>query len=206
MSEGRMRTGVIAQKLGMTRIFGEGAAYSGHRAESGRVPGRRPAHAGARRLHRVQTRLRHGQGPRRSKAMRGHLAKAQGRAAAQGGEFRVRRCAGRCRRGDLRPSTSSPVSIVDVSGTTKGKGFAGAMKRHGTSAACAPRTACRFRTAATARPAKPGSGQGLQGQEDGRPYGRRPVTAQNLGSGRDRRGRGLILVKGAVPGPRAATS
>jgi large subunit ribosomal protein L3 len=47
---------------------------------------------------------------------------------------------------------------------------------------------------------QPGSGQGLQGQEDGRPHGQTRVTTQNLEIVSTDADRGLILVKGAVPG------
>ena len=46
----------------------------------------------------------------------------------------------------------------------------------------------------------PGPGQDLEEQEDGRPYGRRRVTTQNLRVVRTDPERGLILVEGAVPG------
>jgi large subunit ribosomal protein L3 len=92
--------------------------------------------------------------------------------------------------------------LIDVVGTSKGKGFAGAMKRHNFSGVGASHGAHRNHR-------KPGSiggaatpGRGFKGQRmPGRMGGER-VTVQNLTVQAIDAEKGLILVKGAVPGAR----
>ena len=92
---------------------------------------------------------------------------------------------------------------VDVTGTTKGKGFAGVMKRHGFHGVGASHGAHR-------KHRKPGSiggcadpGPRLQGHADGRPDGwRRASPPRTSPSTRSTPSSGLLLIKGAVPGPK----
>ncbi len=87
-----------------------------------------------------------------TKPMRGHFAKAKVEPKRQLVEFRVPP--------DDLLEVGAELSVdhflagqfVDVVGTTKGSGFAGVHARGTISAACAPLTASRSRTAATARP------------------------------------------------------
>jgi large subunit ribosomal protein L3 len=91
---------------------------------------------------------------------------------------------------------------VDATGTTKGKGFAGVMKRHGFAGASSSHGAHRNHR-------KPGSiggcatpGRVFKGTRmAGRMGGVRPTT-QNLQIHAVVAERGLLLIKGAVPGPR----
>ncbi len=93
---------------------------------------------------------------------------------------------------------------VDISGTTKGKGFAGVMKRHGFHGVGASHGAHRNHR-------KPGSigacatpGRVFKGQRmPGRMGGIRQTT-QNLTIHAVDGEKGLLLVKGAVPGPRGS--
>jgi len=88
-----------------------------------------------------------------------------------------------------------PGQYVDVTGTSIGKGFAGGMKRHnfhGLRATHAFRVASQPRLDRTAA----GSGQDLQGQKDGRPYGGRGVTTQSLQIVIADAERGLLLNQG----------
>ena len=91
---------------------------------------------------------------------------------------------------------------VDVSGTTKGKGFAGVMKRHGFHGVSASHGAHRNHR-------KPGSigacatpGRVFKGQRMAGRMGGVRQTTQNLTIHAVDAERGLLLVKGAVPGPR----
>ena len=90
--------------------------------------------------------------------------------------------------------------LVDVSGVTKGRGFAGGRQ--------APRLPRRPQDA---RPVRPPPGARLhrrrhhpgpchQGHEDGRPHGHRQRDRQEPEGRADRPGRGIIIVRGAVPG------
>ena len=127
-----MRSGVIAKKLGMTRLFLEdGQAGAGDRAADGERAGGRAAHRRARRLYRRPARRR--QRPRPRTPPR--------RCAAISPRPRSSRSA------SWRSSGSSPENLievgeeitadhyfagqfVDIAGTSIGKGFAGGMKRH----------------------------------------------------------------------------
>ena len=92
--------------------------------------------------------------------------------------------------------------LVDATGTTKGKGFAGVMKRHGFSGVGASHGAHRNHR-------KPGSigacatpGRVFKGVRMAGRMGGVRQTTQNLAVHAVDAERGLLLVKGAVPGPR----
>ncbi|HET7173030.1 MAG TPA: 50S ribosomal protein L3 [Nocardioidaceae bacterium] len=92
--------------------------------------------------------------------------------------------------------------LVDVTGTSKGKGFSGVMKRHGFSGVGASHGAHRNHR-------KPGSiggcatpGRVFSGLRMAGRMGNETVTMQNLTVHAVDAERGLVLVKGAVPGPR----
>lgn len=92
--------------------------------------------------------------------------------------------------------------LVDVTGTSKGKGFSGVMKRHGFSGVGASHGAHRNHR-------KPGSiggcatpGRVFKGLAMAGRMGHVTVTAQSLAVHAVDADRGLLLVKGAVPGPR----
>ncbi|WP_019818465.1 50S ribosomal protein L3 [Saccharomonospora saliphila] len=96
----------------------------------------------------------------------------------------------------------SDGAVVDVTGTTKGKGFAGGMKRHGFSGQGASHG-----NQATHR--KPGSiggaatpGRVFKGKKMAGRMGRNRVTTQGLSVHSVRADEGLLLIKGAVPGPK----
>ncbi len=91
---------------------------------------------------------------------------------------------------------------VDVTGTSKGKGFAGVMKRHGFSGVGASHGAHRNHR-------KPGSiggcatpGRVFKGLRMAGRMGNDTVTTQNLTVHSVDADKGLILIKGAIPGPR----
>ncbi len=92
--------------------------------------------------------------------------------------------------------------VVDISGTTKGKGFAGVMKRHGFHGVSSSHGAHRNHR-------KPGSiggcstpGRVFKGMRMAGRMGGERQTTQNLTIHAVDAERGLLLVKGAVPGPR----
>ncbi|HYO31326.1 MAG TPA: 50S ribosomal protein L3 [Nocardioidaceae bacterium] len=91
---------------------------------------------------------------------------------------------------------------IDVTGTSKGKGFAGVMKRHGFHGVSASHGAHRNHR-------KPGSiggcstpGRVFKGMRMPGRMGGETVTTQNLTVHDVDTDKGLLLVKGAVPGPR----
>ena len=103
---------------------------------------------------------------------------------------------------ELGVDTFAAGDVVDVTGTSKGKGFAGVMKRHGFSGVGASHGAHRNHR-------KPGSigacatpGRVFKGVRMAGRMGQDTVTTQNLTVHAVDAERGLILLKGAVPGPK----
>ena len=103
---------------------------------------------------------------------------------------------------ELTAETFEAGQVVDVTGTTKGKGFAGVMKRHGFHGVSASHGAHRNHR-------KPGSiggcatpGRVFKGMRMAGRMGGVRQTTQNITVHAVDADRGLLLVKGAVPGPR----
>jgi large subunit ribosomal protein L3 len=135
-----------------------------------------------------------------AKPQREHFAKAEVplKRRSPNSAWRTMPC---CRsRRTIAASHFVPGQLVDVTGHTQGKGFAGAMKRWGFGGMRATHGVSISHRAHGSTGQPPGSGQGLQEQEDGRPHGRPQRTQQNLEVVRTDDERGLIFVKGSVPG------
>ena len=103
---------------------------------------------------------------------------------------------------ELAVDTFTAGEIIDVTGTSKGKGFAGTMKRHGFSGVSASHGAHRNHR-------KPGSigacatpGRVFKGVRMAGRMGADTVTTQNVTVHAVDTEKGLILLKGAVPGPK----
>jgi large subunit ribosomal protein L3 len=103
---------------------------------------------------------------------------------------------------EVNVDTFAAGDIVDVTGTSKGKGFAGVMKRHGFHGVSSSHGSHRNHR-------KPGSiggcstpGHVLKGMRMSGRMGAETVTTQNLTVHSVDAEKGLILIKGAVPGPR----
>ncbi len=103
---------------------------------------------------------------------------------------------------ELSAETFEAGQVIDVSGTTKGKGFAGVMKRHGFHGVSSSHGAHRNHR-------KPGSiggcatpGRVFKGMRMAGRMGGVRQTTQNLTVHAVDADKGLLLVKGAVPGPR----
>lgn len=94
---------------------------------------------------------------------------------------------------------------IDVTGTTKGKGFAGVMKRHGFGGLPASHGAHRVHRkpgaiGACATPARVFKGQRMAGR-----MGNERVTTQNLVVVESDPEREIVLIRGSVPGPKQST-
>jgi large subunit ribosomal protein L3 len=105
---------------------------------------------------------------------------------------------------EVSPDIFAAGDVVDVTATSKGKGFAGVMKRHGFSGVGASHGAHRNHR-------KPGSiggcatpGRVFKGLRMAGRMGTDTVTTQNLTVQAVDVDKGVILVKGAVPGPKGA--
>ncbi len=196
-----MRSGVIAQKLGMTRIFTEDGTHVPVTVlglQNCQVVGQRTKDkdgynalqlgAGVAKVKNV------------SKPLRGHFAVARVEPKRCVAEFRVSS-------GNLIEIGASMLAdhfvdgqLVDVTGTSVGKGFAGAMKRHhfkGLRATHGVSISHRSHgsTGNSQDPGKVFKGKKMAGH-----MGDVRVTTQNLEVVRTDNDRGLIMIKGSVPG------
>jgi len=196
-----MRCGVIANKLGMSRIFTEAGAQ---------VPVTVLSLAGcqvvaqrtAERDGYVALQLGAGEAKPKNltKAQRGHFAKAHVTPKRKLAEFRVDADNLIAVGATLKADHFLPGQKVDVTGTSIGKGFAGAMKRHnfgGLRATHGVSLSHRSHgsTGQCQDPGKVFKGKKMAGQ-----MGASRVTTQNLEVVAADVARGLLLVKGAVPG------
>ena len=196
-----MRAGVIVQKVGMTRVFtdaGENIPVTVLKLEHCQVV----AHKTAER--HGYTALQLGAG----------VAKAKRKTRAERGHFAVAKVEPKKKLAEFRVSDSNMIEVgaeitadhfvagqhVDVVGTSIGKGFAGAMKRwnfkglratHGVSISHRSHGS----TGHSQDPGKVFKGKKMAGH-----MGARRITTQNLEVISTDVDRGLILVRGAVPG------
>lgn len=196
-----MRTGLIAKKEGMTRIYDE---------EGRQVPVTVLKVDGCQ-VVAVKNKDKDGytavqlgsgtaKAKRTSKAQRGHFAKAKVEPKKMLSEFIVSEDNLLEIGSELGANHFVPGQYVDVSGTSKGKGFAGAMKRHnfgGLRASHGVSISHRSHgsTGQCQEPGKVFKGKKMAGQ-----MGNKAVTTQNLVVVSVDPEEGLILVKGAVPG------
>ena len=137
-----------------------------------------------------------------TKPMAGHFEKAGVTPRRHLVEIRTADAASYAPGQEISPELFTSGETVDVTGTSKGKGFAGVMKRHGFQGQRASHGAHRIHRApgsigACSTPARVFKGVRMAGRMGGD-----RVTTQNLVVHAIDAERGLILVKGAVPGPR----
>jgi len=196
-----MRTGLIAQKLGMSRIFADDGRHipvTVLKVDNCQVVAQRTEEKDG------YTALQLGVGTVKvknvTKAMRGHFGKAKVEPKRRLVEFRVDPDAMVDVGAELSAAHFIAGQYVDVAGTSIGKGFAGAMKRHGFSGLRASHGVSishrsHGSTGQCQDPGKVFKGKKMAGQ-----MGNVRVTTQNLEVVSTDAERGLILIKGAVPG------
>jgi large subunit ribosomal protein L3 len=103
---------------------------------------------------------------------------------------------------ELSPELFAVGEEIDVTGTSKGKGFAGTMKRHGFSGVGASHGAHRNHRKPGAIGACATPGRVFKGTRMSGRMGNDTVTTQNVTVHAVDAEKGVILLKGAVPGPR----
>ncbi|HMR31988.1 MAG TPA: 50S ribosomal protein L3 [Geminicoccaceae bacterium] len=197
-----MRTGLIAKKIGMTRLFGEDGAHIGVtvlQVEECDVVAVRTAEKDGY----VAVQL--GVGRRKAKnvtePMRGHFAKAKVEPKARVGEFRVADDA--VLEVGMRLGVDHFVAgqFVDVQGTSIGKGFAGAMKRWNFRGLEATHGVSISHRSHGSTGNRQDPGRTFKNKKMAGHMGHRTRTVQNLEVFGVDNERGLIMVKGGVPGP-----
>lgn len=135
-----------------------------------------------------------------NKPARGHFKKANTEPLRYIREFRVRDIDAYEIGQEIKADQFNPGDMVDVVGTSKGKGFAGAVKRHNLARGSMGHGSKYHRgpgALAAKGPARVFKGRKLPGQ-----MGRERVTVQGLKVVKVYPERNLILIKGSIPGPR----
>ncbi|MCR9111561.1 50S ribosomal protein L3 [Marivita sp. XM-24bin2] len=196
-----MRSGIIAKKVGMTRLFmedGKQIPVTVLQLDKLQVVAQRtPEQHG---YSAVQLGTGSIKAKRVSKAMRGHFAAANVEPKRKVAEFRVAPENLINVGEEITADHYFEGQYVDVSGTSIGKGFAGAMKRHnfgGLRASHGVSISHRSHgsTGQCQDPGKVFKGKKMAGH-----MGAVKVTTQNLQVVKTDAERGIIMIKGAVPG------
>ncbi|MBO22411.1 MAG: 50S ribosomal protein L3 [Rhodospirillaceae bacterium] len=196
-----MRTGIIAQKLGMTRVFddvGNHVPVTVLKVDGCNVVDQRTTERDGYTALQVGTGT--AKTKRVSKAMRGHFAKAKVEPRRKLAEFRVA--------GDALLDIGARISVdhfvsgqfVDVTGTSIGKGFAGAMKRHNFGGLRATHGVSISHRSHGSTGQCQDPGKVFKGKKMAGHMGNTRVTTQNLRVVTTDADEGLLLVAGAVPG------
>jgi len=196
-----MRTGIIARKMGMTRLFGEDGSHvpvTVLKLDGCQVVAVRTAEKDG--YTAVQLGVGKAKVKNVGKPMRGHFAKAKVEPKRKLAEFRVTPDALLEVGAEITAAHYVPGQFVDVSGITIGKGFSGVMKRwnfRGLEASHGVSISHRSHGSTGGRqdPGKTWKNKKMAGH-----YGVDRVTTQNLKIVATDVDRGLIMVKGAVPG------
>jgi large subunit ribosomal protein L3 len=199
-----MSLGLVGRKIGMTRVFSEDGASTPVtviEVEPNRVSQLKTVEtdgyaaiqviAGTRRANRV------------TKPMAGHYRKAGVEAGRVAMEFRVDSVDEFELGSEIKVDMFEQGQMVDVTGTSKGKGFAGGVKRHNFHM----QDATHGNSVSHRAPGSIGQnqtpGRVFKGKKMAGHMGAERVTTQNLEVVRVDAERNLLLIKGAVPGSKS---
>ena len=198
-----MQKGIIGKKIGMTQIFDEaGKVIPVTVVEAGPCVVVQKKTTENDGYEAVQLGFGDIRAKRVNKPLQGHFKKADVAFKRTLKEFRLDDISG-LNVGDIvKADTFAEGDIVDVSGTSKGKGFAGTIKRHNNSRikethGSGPVHRHAGSMGACSSPSRIFKGKGMPGH-----MGAEKVTVQNLEIVRVDTENNLLLVKGAVPGPK----
>jgi large subunit ribosomal protein L3 len=196
-----MRSGLIAQKLGMTRVFtdeGEHVPVTVLKVDNVQVVAVRTEESDG------YTAVQLGAGTAKvknvTKPQRGHFAKAKVEPKRKLVEFRVDADALIEVGAELSAAHFVPGQLVDVTGTTIGKGFAGGMKRWNFGGLRATHGVSVSHRSHGSTGNRQDPGRTFPGKKMAGHMGAKQRTVLNLEVFGVDEERGLILVKGAVPG------
>ncbi len=200
-----MTLGLVGKKVGMTRIFAEDGdtqpvtviEVTPNRITQIKNPEVDGYHGiqvttGERRPHRV------------SKPMKGHFAKAKVEAGRGVWEFRVDAEHELVTGAEITVELYEQGQFVDVQGTSKGKGFAGGMKRHGFKGGRATHGVSKAHRLPGSIGQNQTPGRVFKGKKMAGHMGARTNTQQGLELVKVDVERNLLLVKGSVPGSKGA--
>jgi len=196
-----MRSGVIAQKIGMSRVFtddGEHIPVTVLQLDNCQVVAQRTI--GKNGYCALQLGVGTAKVKRVTRAQRGHFAKAKVEPKKKLVEFRVSEENLIAVGEEIVASHYFDGQYIDVTSRSIGKGFAGAMKRHGFGGLRASHGVSISHRSHGSTGQCQDPGKVFKGKKMAGHMGDRQVTTQNLQVVKTDNERGLILVKGAVPG------
>ncbi|MEA2936312.1 MAG: large subunit ribosomal protein [Variibacter sp.] len=196
-----MRSGVIAQKMGMTRVFtdaGEHVPVTVLRIDHCQVLGHRTSEKNGYVALQLGAGMRKPKGV--SKAERGHFAIAKVEPKRRVVEFRVSEDAIIPVGAEITADHFVPGQFVDVTGTSIGKGFAGGMKRWNFGGLRATHGVSVSHRSIGSTGGRQDPGKTFKNKKMPGHLGVERVTTLNLRVVQTDPARGLILVEGAVPG------
>jgi large subunit ribosomal protein L3 len=196
-------TGILGEKLGMTQVFDE----------NNRIVPVTVVKAGPCVVTQIRTQekdgytavqLAYGQiDPRKvTKPVAGHFKAAEVTPRRHLVEVRTESIEGYSVGQEIGADVFADGAMVDVTGTTKGKGTAGVMKRHGFHGLGAGHGTQRKHRAPGSIGACATPGRVFKGMKMAGRMGHETQTTQSLTVHKVDSERGLLLIKGAVPGPR----
>ena len=196
-----MRSGVIAQKLGMTRIFTDAGIHVpvtvlkvDHCEVVAHLTKEKNGYTA------LQVGVGHAKVKNVSRAQRGHFAVANVEPKQKVVEFRVDDAAMIPVGAEITVDHFVVGQLVDVSGTTMGKGFAGGMKRWNFGGLRATHGVSVSHRSIGSTGGRQDPGKTFKNKKMPGHMGTDRVTTQNLRVVQTDLARGLILVEGAVPG------
>jgi large subunit ribosomal protein L3 len=201
MHQDDRRTGVVARKLGMTRIFAEDGSHvpcTVLHMDNCQVVAQKTVDTDG--YSALQIGVGDAKAKRTPKAMRGHFAKANVAPKRKLVEFRVTEDSFIEVGAQLTADHFVPGQKVDASGISIGKGFAGAMKRHNFGGLRATHGVSISHRSHGSTGQCQDPGKVFKGKKMAGHMGATRVTTQNLEIARVDVDRGLVLVKGAIPG------
>jgi large subunit ribosomal protein L3 len=201
-----MTIGLVGRKRGMTRVFtedGVSTPVTVIEIEPNRISQLKTVDTDG--YNAVQVTVGSKKASRVTKPQAGHFAKAEASAGSKMHEFRVDDTADMEVGSEIKVTIFEAGQAIDVTGVTKGKGFAGVMKRHG----------FRGGDATHGNSVSHRSGGSIgQCQTPGRVFKEKKMaghmgdvkrTLQNLSVVRIDEERNLLLVKGSVPGSKGGS-
>ncbi|PJE26327.1 50S ribosomal protein L3 [Pseudooceanicola marinus] len=196
-----LRSGIIAKKVGMTRLFmedGKQIPVTVLQLDKLQVVAQRTSEAHG--YSAVQLGAGTAKAKRTSQAMRGHFAAANVEPKRKVAEFRVDPDNLIAVGEEITADHYFEGQFVDVSGTSIGKGFAGGMKRHNFGGLRATHGVSISHRSHGSTGQCQDPGKVFKGKKMAGHMGAVRVTTQNLQVVKTDSERGLVFIKGAVPG------
>ncbi|MGC8531279.1 MAG: 50S ribosomal protein L3 [Acidiphilium sp.] len=196
-----MRTGVIAKKLGMTRLFKDDGTHvpvTVLHMDDVRVVAAKTVESDG--YVSVQLGYGHAKTKNVTKPNKGHFAKAKVEPAMKLVEFRVADDAILAPGQVLSPAHFVVGQKVDVAGISKGKGFAGGMKRWNFAGLEASHGVSISHRSLGSTGNRQDPGKTFKNKKMAGHLGDKRITTMNLEIAGIDEARGLLMIKGAVPG------